>query len=288
MEAFHKIARALGQPDSATAASCGACTVLAIGRWRHGNAEVEAGGGDAVGIVVDLSEGQRVERRLAGRWGCTPCGIGLVTIVDPEEATAFRIMGRADVLQLFLPLALVAEAAGTVQPRSVRSQFHKAMPGIERCAWRALAALRDGEAGNALLLAVIACQVAGQLAGAPAPAGHARGGLARRSLHRVDALIAHHMQGPVATSPTLDELAHEAGLSMFHFVRAFRQSVGATPYAYTLRRRLEMARALLARHDIAVAEVGRRAGFTSFAHFVCRFRREMGVTPGAFRRAFQA
>ncbi len=283
MEALHKTAQALGQPDLAATATRGACTMLAIGRWRHGSAEVEAGD-DAVGIVVALSEGQQVERRHAGRWGRKPCGIGLVTITNPEEATAFRITGRADVLQLFLPLALVAEAAGG-RPWSVQPRFHEALPGIERCAWRALAALRDGEAGDALLLAAIACEAAGQLAGAPAAAGRARGGLSRRSLRRVDELIDHYLREPVATSPSLDELARRAEFSTFHFARAFRHSVGVAPYAYMLRRRLELARALLVRRGMTVAEAGRCAGFTSTAHFICRFHREMGITPGAFRRA---
>ena len=276
---------ALGPPASVRVETRGPVDGLVIGRWRHGDAEIESGGGGAVVIVMDLSDTQRVERRRAGRWSGRPCGVGLVTIADPEEVTGFRIMGRADVLQLFLPLAFLAEVGGNVTARPVRAHFHEALPGIERCGWRALVALRDGEAGDALLLSAIACRLAEQLAERPGEPGRARGGLSRSSRNRVDQLIAHRLEDPVATSPSLHELAAEAGLNVFHFAHAFRQCMGVAPYAYMLHRRLMLARRLLLDPRTTVAEAGRRAGFASPAHFVAKFRSGMGVTPGAFKRS---
>ena len=260
---------------------------LVIGRWRHGDAEIESGGGGAVSIIMDLSDTQRVERRRAGRWSGRPCGVGLVTIADPEEATGFRITGRADVLQLFLPLAFLAEVGGNVRANPVRAHFNEALSGIERCGWRALVALRDGESADVLLLSSIGWGLAEQLAERPFEPGRARGGLSRTSRNRVDQLIAHRLAEPVATSPSLSELAAEAGLNVFHFAHAFRQCTGVAPYSYVLRRRLTLARELLLDPRTTVAEAGRRAGFASPAHFVAKFRSWMGVTPGAFQRSIQ-
>lgn len=110
------------------------------------------------------------------------------------------------------------------------------------------------------------------------------GGLSARQVRRVQELIAARAAVLGAASPTLSQLAAEANLSLHHFAREFRRTVGSTPYAYMLRHRLERAHGLLARSDLPLAEVGRRAGFPSPAHFTDRFRCEMGVTPGALRR----
>ena len=60
------------------------------------------------------------------------------------------------------------------------------------------------------------------------------GGRASENLH------AHH-----AAPLTLDELAGQANLSRYHFLRLFRAALGATPHQYLIRVRLERAKALL-------------------------------------------
>jgi AraC-like DNA-binding protein len=45
---------------------------------------------------------------------------------------------------------------------------------------------------------------------------------------------------------TLDELARQAALSRYHFLRLFRDAFGATPRQYLIGVRLERAKALLA------------------------------------------
>jgi AraC-like DNA-binding protein len=50
-------------------------------------------------------------------------------------------------------------------------------------------------------------------------------------------------------------------------------------------RRAERARDLLAGSGLAVAEVGRRCGFSSPAYFNHAFRAVCGLSPGRWRRA---
>lgn len=81
----------------------------------------------------------------------------------------------------------------------------------------------------------------------------------------------------------LAELASVAGLSPYHFARAFKQVTGRTPHRFVLERRLEVATSLLAKTNVPVGEVARRLGFSTAQHFSNAFRRVVGSTPRAYR-----
>jgi AraC family transcriptional regulator len=107
--------------------------------------------------------------------------------------------------------------------------------------------------------------------------------LAPRQVRAVRRYVEDHLHASV----TLAHLANVAGLSSFHFLRAFKQSLGVTPMQYVLDLRIEHAKALLKSHGLTVAEVGIRVGFDHAAHFTRAFRRAVGVTPSSFRYTSQ-
>ncbi len=82
---------------------------------------------------------------------------------------------------------------------------------------------------------------------------------------------------------TIADLAGAAGLSRFHFVRAFRVAFGVTPHAYLTRIRLDEARRRLAR-GASVTETCLDAGFSSVGSFSALFKREIGASPRAWQR----
>ena len=82
---------------------------------------------------------------------------------------------------------------------------------------------------------------------------------------------------------SLRNLARDAGLSPYHFLRTFRQVAGMTPHQYVLRTRLHRAAVRLRQSDDAVAGIAYDAGFNDLSTFNRRFRRLMGANPGAFR-----
>jgi AraC family transcriptional regulator len=82
----------------------------------------------------------------------------------------------------------------------------------------------------------------------------------------------------------LAELAGEAAMSRYHFLRTFRHVVGLTPHQFILRTRLHRAALALRRSGRPVLEVALDAGFADLSTFNRRFRATMGVTPGAYRR----
>ncbi len=83
----------------------------------------------------------------------------------------------------------------------------------------------------------------------------------------------------------LDRSASEAGLSPFHFLRLFAQTLGVTPHQYLVRSRLRHAARLLAAGDRSITEVALEVGFNDLSNFVRTFHRAAGVSPRAFRRA---
>jgi AraC-like DNA-binding protein len=85
---------------------------------------------------------------------------------------------------------------------------------------------------------------------------------------------------------TLDDLARAAGLSRFHFLRAFREAFSATPHEYLTRVRLRRARQLLLEERGSVTFVCYEVGFQSLGSFSALFRRRMGEPPASFRRRF--
>jgi AraC family transcriptional regulator len=106
-----------------------------------------------------------------------------------------------------------------------------------------------------------------------------RGGLSRSNLNRVREYIDSHL----AERLELGELAGVAGLNLFHFARAFRQSTGETPHQYVLRQRIERAMQILRDPRATVLEASARTGFVDQSHFSKVFRRTVGVSPTQFR-----
>jgi AraC family transcriptional regulator len=86
---------------------------------------------------------------------------------------------------------------------------------------------------------------------------------------------------------SLDDLAAEAAISRFHFLRMFRRATGVTPHAYLLRIRLRHAERRLAIGNEGVGEIAIGSGFESPAHFAAAFRRFRGLSPTKFRAAHQ-
>lgn len=84
---------------------------------------------------------------------------------------------------------------------------------------------------------------------------------------------------------TLGDLAAEACVSPFHFIRLFKHKTGRTPVAYLTRLRMEHARHLLTATDHAVAEVARLCGYASPSRFTAAFVAHCGATPSDLRRA---
>jgi AraC-like DNA-binding protein len=113
-----------------------------------------------------------------------------------------------------------------------------------------------------------------------APASQARGGLSPCVIRRLDEYVDAHLDGSV----DLQALAGVAGLSIFHFARAFKRTTGKTPHSYLMEKRVRRAQKLLADTDISLSQVAFAAGFSDQSHLARHFRRLVGSSPGEYRR----
>jgi AraC-like DNA-binding protein len=82
---------------------------------------------------------------------------------------------------------------------------------------------------------------------------------------------------------SLADLAQAAGLSRFHFARAFQAATGETPHAHLRRLRCERAQAMMLDGQLGLADIALACGFAHQAHFTTAFRRVVGTTPGRWR-----
>lgn len=115
----------------------------------------------------------------------------------------------------------------------------------------------------------------------PTSSPQIRGGLPPSILRRVQNHIDQQLQGNIS----LAKLSEIAGLSVWHFAHAFKETVGMAPHAYLLQRRVERANEMLATTNHTLSEIALAAGFTDQSHFARHFRRRFGDTPGRMRRS---
>ena len=92
--------------------------------------------------------------------------------------------------------------------------------------------------------------------------------------------IESHLGQPIGVT----DIAAAAGMSAFHFSRAFRLSTGAPPYAYLLNRRVAAAKLRLAEPSGTLATIASECGFTSASQFSRMFKSATGFSPSSFRR----
>ena len=83
---------------------------------------------------------------------------------------------------------------------------------------------------------------------------------------------------------TIDDVARDAAMSPFHFIRQFSALFGETPHQWRIQARLDRARQLLALGDHSVTDICMEVGFSSLGSFSALFARRIGTAPSVYRR----
>jgi AraC-like DNA-binding protein len=107
-----------------------------------------------------------------------------------------------------------------------------------------------------------------------------RGGLAPWQENRAKELLASNLDRELS----LQDIARECQLSLAHFSKAFKASVGLTPHGWLQTCRIAHAKDLLLTSQLGLADIALSCGFADQSHFTRMFARVIGIGPGAWRR----
>jgi AraC family transcriptional regulator len=134
--------------------------------------------------------------------------------------------------------------------------------------------------GYAEALADLLCFELERAMSQQAPSALQQGGLTARQVR----IVTEYMEDHLAEKVAIADLAALLGLTRFHFIRSFQQSVGLPPHQFLIRCRVERARGLLNENGLNIAEVADQTGFRGTVQLTRAFRRVVGTTPSRYRR----
>lgn len=215
---------------------------------------------------------------------------GLVTILPPGRAVAFRTEGSISLVTLHVPRTTL----GVVQAEYLRSP--EELTPLSNFAFRdayvsagmeaLLRAARSGgtertnyvaKVSEALLAHLARWSIRPETSDRRVTPDHRLG---CTSLNELLAFVDKGLSGKLS----LDTLAMRAGLSRAAFTRSFRASVGLSPHQYLSERRIAAAKRLLLETEFDLAYIAQETGFSSQSHFTGVFRDMVGCTPARFRQ----
>ncbi|MGW2642941.1 helix-turn-helix domain-containing protein [Streptomyces sp. NPDC001348] len=99
--------------------------------------------------------------------------------------------------------------------------------------------------------------------------------------------VTDYMREHLATHITLEDMAKEALLSRYHFLRQFAAATGKTPVQYLTELRVETACRLLTTSNELISRIGSRCGFPNPENFARVFRKHLGCSPLQYRQRTQ-
>ncbi len=230
---------------------------------------------------------QRMERRSGRSVAIGTFRPGVVIIIPEGSSSRWDIPKPVDVVQLYLPhttLARVAGEADMAAPGILLERTAHPDPVTSRLLLTAADALESNEVLDTLfrqqLTDLLATRLLAAHTGSPTTIPPVMGGLAPKTLLRAIERLRSDSDADVS----LATLASEAGLSRFHFCRAFKESTGLSPHAWLRQYRLEQAMTMLRDTDSSVASVAAALGYASQTAFAAAFRRLTGDAPSDWRR----
>jgi AraC family transcriptional regulator len=259
----------------------------AIAHWQHGPLhDVVEPMTDHV-IMAYNGLMQRMERRSGRSVAIGTFRPGVVIVIPAGSSSRWDIPKPVDVVQLYLPhttLERVAREADTATPTDL----------VERTAHpdhitsRLLLSAADELEGNGALdtlfrqqlIDLLTTRVLAAHTGSPTTFQPTMGGLSPKALLRA----VERLRSDSDADVSLAALASDAGLSRFHFCRAFKESTGLSPHAWLRQHRLEQAMNMLRDTDTSIVSIAAALGYASQTAFAAAFKRLTGETPSDWRR----
>jgi AraC family transcriptional regulator len=258
-----------------------------IAHWKHGALhDVVEPMTDHV-VMTYPSGVQRLERRNGKSVAIGTARSGVITIIPAGSSARWDIPGLINVVQLYIPhrtLERVAREADKATSGNLLERTGHPDPITSRLLMSAADVLDGNERLDAFfrhqLTELLATRLLAAHAGAPTTFQPVTGGLAPTTLSRAIERLRSDSHADVS----LTALASDAGLSRFHFCRAFKESTGLSPHAWLRQHRLDQAMNILRDTDASIVSVAMELGYASQTAFAAAFRKLTGESPSDWRR----
>jgi AraC family transcriptional regulator len=216
-----------------------------------------------------------------------PAQDGSVSIMQLDHDPSMYLGEAFDMVQFYVPRVALDEFADEndgCRCETLTWPFGKVDPRLKSLALCLLPVLERPELSSELYVdhLVFAAQayIARTYGGIKIAPSVVRGGLAPWQLHRATEMLKANLDGQIA----LSQVARECKLSVSHFVRAFKQTIGEPPYRWLLQQRIDAAKELLLHSGLPMVEIALKCGFADQACFIRAFRKLLNTTPGEWRR----
>ena len=259
-----------------------------IAHWKHEPVH-DVVGPMADHVVMTFPAGLTQFERRTGKSVVTgTVRPGVVTVIPAGSSSRWDIHLPLNVVQLYLPhatLERIASEANMAGPGELLERTAHPDPITSRLLMSAADALEGSAALDALfrqqLTDLLATRLLAAYTGAaPVAFQPVIGGLSPNALRRA----IERMRSDSDADVSLGALASDAGLSRFHFCRAFKESTGLSPHAWLRQHRLEQAMNMLRDTDASVVSVAAALGYGSQTAFAAAFRKLTGEAPSSWRR----
>jgi AraC family transcriptional regulator len=238
-------------------------------------------------VGISLSEGHR-RRIFHGRQSAAhDFGKDSIYVRDFSEDYRADLSGGFDFLLFEMSnsvLARVGDEHGRARIRRLACTAGQGDPVLGHLAQALLPALERPAEANLLFVdqlgLTIGSYLIGQYGGASFDPARTRRQLSSLHEARAKDMLRSRSDGNI----TVSEIADACSLSRSHFIRAFRETTGYTPYQWLLMQRVERACELLRDSALSLAEIAIACDFCDQSHLTRVFSRVMAVSPGHWRR----
>jgi AraC family transcriptional regulator len=192
-------------------------------------------------------------------------------------------------LAFYLPRAALDAIADDVNAPRIRDLSYEPGAGVNDVTISGLGslllpALSHSNQANRLfvdhVLLAVGVHIAQTYGGMRPMSRPARGGLAPWQERRAREILCTNIKRGVA----LNKVARECDLSVGHFSRAFRRTLGVAPHKWLIEQRVVLSKEKLRDDGLSLSDVAMECGFSDQSHLTRVFRQAVGVSPGAWRR----
>lgn len=236
--------------------------------------------------VVHRGKPIAYEWKDAGRWQRRQVYPGVFFLQSHGDINAPRWFETFETVAIALDPSFVTQSfRDTIIPERIQFLERRAEfdPIVARFAAQFEDELKTGSYGGALygesLALAFSLYLLERHSDRPTSLPRPRGKLSSLQLRDVIEYIHTHLSEEL----TLTDLAEHLSLSVFHFARLFKNSLGLSPHQYVLQNRVERAKRLITVSTRSnLSDIALQVGFYDQTHFGKTFKRVVGVSPKVF------